>query len=197
MVLKEELQAMQERYNKNPWHDMALYAPPWLNKHDRLWRVFKDKSVLLKEGKVALARVVQANEILFRFSPRLDCPAHIVYSTDPLVLEHPAILTNMATKIYSYKNKPLEDVPETWRQVASCVTDEHSRVSFSIYTEYDGQTVELQFIPIIVFRNLLPWGKLCGNYLPVLTAPESKTVLILPKKYWTWKFKSAWSIGLT
>ena len=197
MVLKEEWKVMQERYNKNPWHDMALYAPPWLNKHDRLWRVFKDKAILLKKGKIVPARVVQANEALFRFFPRGDYPAQVVYSTDPVVLEHPEILANIAKKIWSYKNKPLQDVPEAWRQVAYCVTDEFSSASFTIYTEYDGQTVELQFVPIIVFRNLLPWGKLCGALLPVLTAPESKTVLILPKKYWTWKFKSAWSIGST
>lgn len=195
MVLKEELNAMQERCNKMPLHNVAIFAPKWLNRRDPLWRVFKDKDVLLKEGKVALAHIVQANEMLFDFFPREDYPAQIVFSTDPLVAEHPDILSNMAKKIYSYKNQPEETIPEEYRQIAKCIADEYDRTSYTIHTEHDGQPVTIQFVPVLIFRDLLPWGKLCGGFLPVLTSPNSKTVLTLPKRYWTGKFKLAWSVG--
>lgn len=195
MVLKEELNAMQEHYTQKPLRYIELCVPEWLNPRDPIGKVFKDKYVLLKEGKIALAHIVQANDLLFRFFPRGDYPATIIYSTDPLVAEHPHILVNMAKKIYSYKNKPEESVPEEYRQIAKCITSEYGRTSFTIHTEHEGQPVAIQLIHILIFKKLLPKGRLCGNFLPVLTSPDSKTVLTLPKRYWAKRFKRAWSAG--
>lgn len=195
MVLKEELYAMQERYDKKPLGYIDICAPEWLNPRDPIGSVFKDKYVLLKEGKVALAHIVQANDLLFRFFPRGDFPAQIVYSTDPLVVDHPDILSNMAKKLFSYKDKPAETVPEEYRQIAKCVTSEYDRTSFVIHTEHNGQPVAIQFIPVLIFKKFLPWGRLCGSVLPVLASPNSKTVLTLPKQYWTEKFRRVWSAG--
>lgn len=193
MVLKEELNAMQEHYSKKPLCYIELCAPEWLNPRDPIGKVFKDKYVLLKEGTVVLAHIVQANDLLFKFFPRGEYPAAIIYSTDPLVAEHPYILVNMAEKLYSYKNKPEESVPEEYRQIAKCITNEYDRTSFTIYTEHEGQPVAIQFIPVLIFKKLLPKGRLCGNFLPILTSPNSKTVLTLPRQYWTKSFRRAWS----
>ena len=195
MVLKEELSIMQQRYSQKPLCNVEIYAPEWLSSRDPLWKVFRDKSLLLNEGTVAFAHIVQANEFLFKFFPWRDYPAHIVYSTDPLVAENPYILSSMAMKLYSYKNKPEETVPEEYRQVARCLTNEYDHTSFTIHTEHAGQPVTIQLIPVLIFRKLLPWGRLCGGFLPVLTSFNSKTVLILPKQYWTRKFRHAWSFG--
>lgn len=193
MVLKDEFKAMQERYSQNPLQNVEIYAPDWLNSRDPMWRIYTDRSLLLKQGKVTPAYIVQANEYLFKFFPRGDYPAHLIYSADPYVAEHPEILKKLADEIYSYKNKPLDTVPKEWREVAQCITNERDRTSFTIAMTHDGYHIELQLLPIMVFRKLLPWGRLCGSYLPVLTSPESKAVLILPKKYWTGKFRRAWS----
>lgn len=195
MVLKEELNAMQERYDKKPLSYVEICEPEWLSPRDSIGKVFKDKYILLKEGKVVWAHIVQANELLFKFFPRGDYPAAIVFSTDPLVAEHPYILADMARKIYSYKNKPEESVPEEYRQIAKCITNEYDRTSFTIYTEHEGQPVAIQFIPVLIFRKLLPSGRLCGSFIPVLATPNSKTVLTLPKRYWTGKFRRAWLAG--
>lgn len=195
MMLKEELYAMQESYGKKTLGYIDICAPEWLNPRDPIGRVFKDKYVLLREGRVVLAHIVQANELLFNFFPHGDYPAQIVYSTDPLVAEHPYILSNMAKKIYSYKNNPEETIPEEYRQVAKCIANEYDRTSFVIHTEHEGQPIAIQLIPVMIFRKLLPWGRLRGGFLPVLASPNSKTVLILPKRYWTGKFTRAWSIG--
>ena len=186
---------MQERYDKKPLSYVEICAPEWLSPRDPIGKVFKDKYVLLKEGKVALAHIVQANELLFKCFPRGDYPAAIVYSTDPLVAERPYILADMARKIYSYKNKLEESVPEEYRQIAKCITNEYDRTSFTIHTKHEGQPVAIQLIPILIFRKLLPRGRLCGGFLPVLTSPDSKTVLTLPKQYWTGKFRRAWLAG--
>ncbi len=195
MLLKEELNAMRERYDKKPLHNVEIYAPKWLNPRDPIGRVFKDKYVLLKEGKVALAYIVQANELLFKFFPHGDYPAQIVYSTDPLVLENPYILSNMAMKLYSYKNKPEETIPDEYRKIAKCITNEYDRTSFVIHTEHEGQPVAIQLIPVLIFRKLLPLGRLSSGFLPVLASPNSKTVLVLPKRYWSGRFRRIWSIG--
>ena len=195
MVLKDELKAMQERYDRDSSHRVNIYAPEWLNPIDPLRRVFRDKTILLEEGKVAFACIVEANVSLFKFFPREDYPAYIVYSTDPIVAEHPQILSNIASRIYSYKNEPLDTVPKEWQDLAKCISYDYSRGFFTIQKEHDGQIVALRFIPILVFRDLLPCGKLCGSLLPVLTTPKSKTVLILPKKYWGRRFRRAWSFG--
>jgi hypothetical protein len=54
---------------------------------------------------------------------------------------------------------------------------------------------EMHFAPILIFRELLPLGKICGQHLPILTVPETETVLVLPKKYWSAAFKLAWCFG--
>lgn len=195
MVLKEELIAMQEHYSKKPLSYVEICAPEWLSPRDPIGKVFKDKYVLLKEGKIAWAHIVQANDLLFKFFPRGDYPATIVFSTDPVVVEHPYILADMARKIYSYKNKPDEFVPEEHRQIARCITNEYDRTSFTVYTEHEGHTLAIQLIPVLIFKNFLPMGRLRGGFLPVLTTPNSKTVLTLPKQYWTSKFRRAWLAG--
>ena len=195
MVLKEELYAMQERYGKKPLSYIDICVPEWLNPRDPIGRIFKDKYVLLKEGKIALAHIVQANEALFHFMPWKDLPAQIVYSTDPLVVEQPEILSNMAKKLFSYKDQPEEIVPEEYRQIAKCITNEYDRTSFVIHTEHNGNPVSMQFLPVLIFKKFLPWGRLCGSFLPILASPNSKAVLALPKQYWTKKFRREWSAG--
>lgn len=192
-----ELQKMRASYAKNRLTNIHLSRPGWLyNSEDPMSKIYKEKKTLLQKGDVCYAYVVQANTILFELFPPLDCPASIVYSTDPAVANHPEILEEIATNIFSYKNCDLETVPEKWREMARITTDEYDRTNVTFTVEYQGKEIEFRFMPIMVYRKLVPKWKLCGNLLPLLTAEGCESVMILPKKYWSDAFVYLWGEGM-
>lgn len=195
MELYDELKEMQSRYERKPLRYIYLKRPEWLRASDPMSLFFSEKKALLKNGSVCYAYVVQANTILFNWLPHTDHPAHIVYSTDPYIEEHPDILEETAHAIYQYKDVPLDLVPEKWRELARVVTDERDRSGFTLSTERDGHTASIRFLPTMIFRKLLPRRKLIGSLLPIITSPDCNSVMVLPKRYWTKEFMSAWVQG--
>ena len=192
MDLTEELRQMQTAYARSPMRNIRLPRPAWMTNKDPMAAVYRDKAALLQRGQVVCAHIVQANTILFKLFPHNDCPAHIVYSTSPAVEKDPSILRELAHFLYYYKDQPLEQVPQQWRDIARVITDEYDRSGFTFSLEVNGEQITAHMIPAMVFRKLLPRRTLLGSFLPVLTCPESSTVLILPKRYWTAEFKKAW-----
>ncbi|MBP3415217.1 MAG: hypothetical protein J6L81_08495 [Clostridia bacterium] len=192
---KEELFQMREKYNKNRLADIKLKSPEWLDSKDALSEIYAKKSILLQRGEIVYANIVQANNILFEKTPKYDCPALIVYSKDPYFTENPQVLYTVSRRIYSLKDKDLDTIPKEWRRIAMSITSEHDSSSFIFSMDFDGRSFEFHMVPIMVHRKLLPKGKLCGMLLPVLTVEDCKTVLILPKKYWSKNFTKAWTEG--
>lgn len=192
MELYDELKEMQNRYEKKRLRIIYLKRPDWMRASDPMTLFFSEKKTLLKSGSVCYAYIVQANTILFDWFPHTDHPAHIVYSTDPYIEEHPDILEEAAHAIYKYKDVPLDLVPDEWRELARVITDERDRSGFTISTEREGRKIKIRFLPILIFRKLLPRRKLCGSLLPIIASPDCKSVMVLPKRYWTEQFKSAW-----
>ncbi len=192
---RNELQKMREDYKKNPLKDIKLSRPQWLDEKDPMSEIYARKSELLQRGVIIYASIVQANENLFKRFPSLDCPAHIVYSSDSYFFENPEGLYEIATQIYGYKGQSPDRVDDEWRKVAEVITDEYDRTDFSFSFNQDGRSVECRMIPTMVYRKLLPKKKLCGTLLPVLSVPDCKQVLILPEKYWSKEFKKAWTEG--
>ena len=192
----KELLQMRENYKRNPLKDIKLRRPAWLNLKDPMAEIYEKKSVLLQQGEIVYAHIVQANTILFNLFPPYDCPAQIVYSAETYFMKRPDVLKGIAWGIYNYKGKEPDTVPEEWKNVARVITDEYDRTDFSFMLNVNGQSMEYHLIPTMVYRKLLPKGKLCGSLLPVLTVPDCKQVMILPKKYWTKKFTEAWIKGM-
>ena len=190
-----ELQQMRENYKKKPLKDIKLSRPQWLDSQDPMSEIYVRKSELLQRGEIVYASIVQANEILFKRVPSLDCPAHIVYSSDSYFFENPEELYEIATQIYGYKGQSPDRVDDEWKEVAEVITDEYDRTDFRFSLNRDGRPVECRMIPAMVYRKLLPKKKLCGTLLPVLSVPDCKQVLILPEKYWSKEFKKAWTEG--
>lgn len=193
---KDELYKMQSNYKNNPLRNLNLSRPDWLDFHDPMSRMYEEKSTILQQGKITYACIVQANNVLFHRFPAWDCPAQIVYSTNSHIDENPKQLYSIASKIFSYKDQPEDNIPDEWKDLAGAVTDEKDRNDFTFALNIDGQSAEYRMIPTIIHRKLLPKKKLCGNILPILTAPECSQVLILPKKYWTKSFKEVWVKGI-
>lgn len=191
----KELCQMVDDYRSHPLKDIRLHRPHWLDYSDPMSEMFTLKPKLLKKGQITYACIVQANTILFRHFPPWNCPAQIVYSTDPYVAEHPNFLREAAMKIYSYKGKSTAKVPKEWQELAKTITNEYSRACPTFAIEADGRSIECRMIPTIIHRKLLPKRKLYGCLLPILTIPKYKQILILPKKYWTKDFTDAWLAG--
>ena len=193
--LSYELYVMQNNYMNKPLRNIHLSRPAWLNSKDPMSEIYSKKSMLLQQGKVIYAHIVQANTILFHAFPPYDCPAQIVYSTDPYVAENPDILSDIAWKLYNYKNAPEEQIPSEWKEIARVIADEYDRSDFTFSMEFGGNSVEFHMIPTMIYRKLLPKRKLCGSLLPVLTVSGCKQILVLPKQYWTKKFTEFWVKG--
>ena len=194
--LYQELLQMRENYKNNPLEDIKLGRPSWLDSSDPMSEIYSKKTMLLKQGEIVYANIVQANTILFKKFPPFDCPAQIVYSTEPYFMEHAETLQEITWGIYQYKGQELDLVPDEWKDVARVITDEYDRSDFTLELNVDGKSLAYNLIPTMVYRKLLPKGKLCGNLLPVLTMPDCKQVMILPKKYWTEKFTEMWVEGV-
>lgn len=192
----KELVQMRENYKINPLDDIKLSRPGWLDSEDPMSEIYEKRSALLQQGEIVYAHIVQANTILFKIFPPIDCPAQIVFSAESYFMEQPAVLQDIAWEIYKYKGQALDTVPDEWKDVARVITDEYDRTDFTFSLKLDGQSIEYNMIPTMIYRKLLPKGKLCGNLLPVLTLPDCKQIMILPKKYWTKKFKEAWVAGI-
>lgn len=187
---------MRENYNNNPLRDIKLRCPSWLDSQDPMYEIYSKKAMLLQQGEIVYAHIVQANTIMFRTFPMVDCPGQIVYSSEPYFSEHPEILRDIAWKIYSYKGQELNTVPDEWREVARVITDEYDTSDFTFSLNLGERSLEYHMIPTMIYRKLLPKGKLCGNLLPVLALHMCKPVLILPKQYWTKNFVNAWIKGI-
>lgn len=193
---KEELYQMRENYKKKPLADIKLNRPTWIDSKNALSEIYEKKSVILQQGEIVYANIVQANNILFKKTPKYDCPAQIVYSKDPFLAENPQLLSDISRKIYSLKGRDLDTIPDEWKRIAMSITSEHDSSSFTFSMSLDDKSFECNMIPTMIYRSLLPKGRLCGTLFPVLTVTDCNQVLILPKKYWTKNFTKAWTEGI-
>ena len=193
--LYKELVQMRENYRRNPLQDIRLSCPEWMTAKDPMSEIYEKKAELLQHGEIVYACIVQANTILFHTFPRKDCPGQVLYSADPYLAENPEFLYDTARRIFSYKGRNRAAVPEEWQEVARVITDEYDRSDFTFSVRLNGNPVEYHMIPTMIYRKLLPRGKLCGSLLPVFTVPGCKQVMFLPKKYWTKAFQEAWVTG--
>lgn len=192
---KNELYQMQQNYENRPLKDIKLNRPDWLKDSDPMSRMYLEKSILLQKGQITYASIVQANNFLFNSFPPYNCPAQLVYSTESHFDEDIDKLYTIASYIYTYKDQPVDTIPDEWREIARVITDERDRTDFTFNWDINGKLTEFRMLPTMIHRKLLPKRKLCGNLLPVLTTPECSQILILPKKYWTKPFTQAWVDG--
>lgn len=196
---KNHLDVMRANYRENIITSKALPKPLWLQLHneDKLNVIFRDKDIVFQNGQIYYAYLVQANEILFDKNNKANAPAHVLYSTHPIVEKYPEFLENLGSEMFYYKGKPEEEIPKTLRNVVRIITDEYDRSSVNFNLKLPNpenpdeiiENVDVHFCPVMVFRKDIPNRVLQGSFLPVLVAPNhSPAVLILPKEYWTAPF---------
>ena len=95
---------MKNYYKNRPFQNIKLPRPSWLAKQDALSRLYDDKQTLFNDGEIYYAQIVQANELLFNPSSKIDAPANVIFSSNPIVNKFPYLLKTVAEKLYSYKD---------------------------------------------------------------------------------------------
>ncbi len=194
MDIKKEIERMRVKYYKKRLKDIKLPRPEWLTDRDELSAIYREKKELVTEGKIYYAHVVQANMLLF--DPRAvkhDCPCDLIYTTSPEADANPWILQALAHKLFSYKDKDPETVPEEWREIARVITDEYDRGQFSFTIRGQEGPMDVYFLPAMIYRSYIPRKTLYGSLLPILALPgKCSSVLVLPEKYWGKDYKKAW-----
>ncbi|MBQ8001525.1 MAG: hypothetical protein IJ298_10090 [Ruminococcus sp.] len=192
MNFKLSIERMRDNfYNSRP-DNIHLHRPWWMFVDDELSKIYKDKKVLLQQGKVYYACLMQANTKLFQKFPPFDYPAQIVYSTSFEVDENPLLLKDTIEEIYSYKYSD-ENPPEQWKDIVENIRNEKDRSILSFACSYDNARIDARMQTLMIFRKHLPTGILSGNVLPIIACPDAcDSVIVLPSEYWSDEFKEFW-----
>ena len=190
---EKELKIIREKYVKHPYQKKSLPKPYWMEGDD-LSVIYEEQNHLFQMGTIYYGYIVQANSYLFQKDPYINCPAAILYSTDDRLARNPAVLREVGTWLFSYKNT--DEAPEHVKGIVDCITDEKER-QFNVQMDInlkDGSQAVLYFTTVMIFRKHLPGGMIKGSFVPVIASPNMfKTVMVLPKKYWTKGFiKNCW-----
>lgn len=187
-----ELDKMRENFAQKRPRRMHLHRPWWMFADEELSKLYGEKAMLLAEGKVYYASLLQANVKLFSRFPPFDYPAQIIYSASAAIDEEPVALGALAEKLYSYKYSKAAP-PEEWREIVENIRNEKDRTAFCIEGSLENTRFTAKIQTIMVFRKHLPTRILRSGVIPVIACPgKCDSVLILPSEYWTRAFREAW-----
>lgn len=154
-------------------------APDWLKVMDPLAEVIEQQQLLLSEGQVVWAALIQADKLLFQPGPG-DLTASLVYSTDLHFDSRPDILRQIAAELAVQRGgtaAPLDEGDAIGRlPVPTLLTDR-----------------EVLHASIIAFRKHLPGEAFKGLVFPVLTHPGTSAVMVLPRRFWPAPLVSRWT----
>ena len=185
---QKELYEMREALSKARENRNITFAPrrpAWMSHADKLAAIFDDCDDLIQKGKVYYAAVVQANTLLFDKRSKEDCPAQVLFSTDPIFEKNPQELISVARMIYDGKECE-GDIPKDLSEAIYSVRLERDRDSYTFSIIVLGKKVSFTLATVLVFRDHIPKKVLNGELLPILYAPRRcESVIILPKEYWT------------
>ncbi len=163
-----------------------LRCPNWARR-DPLVQVFRDHSILLEEGRVVWAHIIQANSQLFGSGER-GCPGEIVY--DPAGAKGPRELAKVAGQMFSLKGTTPYD--PALREVADYLSDELTRV-FGRKVPRALSNEPLLYSTIYFTRRHLPHGRLCLPYFPILISDRCEgSTMVLPARWWPKELLELW-----
>ena len=165
--------------------------PSWMKPADALSEVVDRQALLLAEGRVVWAALVQANNLLYKAGAE-DCPAQVVYSRDPDFDARPAELRAIAQRIFKLKGATPSDPRE--KAIAAKVTNEMDRtMGWRLPIELTEHAVFSA--AIMVWRKHIPAGVLTGASFPVLVHPDTQAVMIVPVEFWPIELVKLWKNG--
>ncbi|MPQ43242.1 hypothetical protein [Clostridium tarantellae] len=163
--------------------------PMWLRQcEDKLGYddVFNNRKKLVKEGTIALATIVQANELLFSRGTE-DHPATMIYSSDIFFEENPKELERIAKMLFSLRNETLpEKILENKElmKIRDLLNDEYTPIFNVKIPDEITKNKEVYMDNIIIHRLDMPNFYLEQNTFPVVTHKDVKGLMALPSKFW-------------
>lgn len=167
---------------------LLLKAPPW-SAQDALARVTQSQQMLLEQGRVASAALVQANAQLWAPN-QSDSAALALWSEDARFETDTSRLRELALEVYDLKGQELaEDDP--LQPIAHYVTAESSRpLNAPLPAGWGEANARFYLSALLVWRAHLPCGFLTSTVLPMLVLPEkTDAVMILPAEFWADELK--------
>ncbi|WP_330305971.1 MULTISPECIES: hypothetical protein [unclassified Streptomyces] len=156
---------------------------------DPLLDILKQQDLLLEEGIVVWASLVQANELLFK-PGRHDHPAVVLYCTNPGFDDQPEGLRAVARKLFSVKGKLLAD--PVLQPFANMLCRELSREMRMPVPQSLTGSAAVYCTNVIVARRHLPARTLDHALFPLVIHPTCDATMILPSRFWPDELLSAW-----
>ena len=150
---------------------------------------FYDKYPFYIKGEVVYACLVQANTLLFKKQPAINCPAAIIFSYDDYYKNNPAELLKISRLLFSFKNKPNPN--EDIKLITDAITDEYKKYFNVPIPSYITEGRQVFYTTIMVYRLHLPQGRIVGPIFPIVSDPSRpKETYIVPKECWTVPLKN-------
>jgi len=166
-----------------------LSKPSWMLtvKDDRFESTYRDQRILIKEGRIAFACIVQANTLLFK-PGKHNCPAAMIFSEDTFFEEHPNKLGDIASQLFTIKGATCDD--EELQMFSDILADEKVTLFNYKVPEKLAYGKKVFFTSFMVHREHLPEGYIDFSYFPALICPEkTEASIILPSRYWAYEFR--------
>ena len=165
--------------------------PKWLDEEDGLYETHKDRQLLVQEGRLVWAHIVQANTMLFE-AGNVDCPACVVIGDDESVDGRILSLKTAGSDIFAMKGKVAEHDDPSLKPFAEMVTDEKARpMGMAIPPSLSEK--KIIFSTLLIRRKLLPDKMLSMSWFPVFVLPEKSVGCeMLHKSYWSKELRRLW-----
>jgi|GEM_PF-722603 len=156
----------------------------WLRNTRQYKETLWDKKPLYINGQVVYASLVQANSILFKKHPAINCPAAIVFSYDEYYKHHPRELHKISNLLFSYKDKT--NIHNDIKEITDAITDEYKKLHNVPIPTYLTEGRQLYYTTIMVYRCHLPKGYIVSSLFPIVSDfNKPKETYILPRQFWT------------
>ncbi|MDR0920626.1 MAG: hypothetical protein LBM93_15470 [Oscillospiraceae bacterium] len=166
-------------------------------KRDPVWWVYLEEETLSKEGRLAWAAVIQANEVLWSLDEIIDAPAFILVSGCKEFDYHPNYLKYQANSFADGKYKDNTNAHPAFKKVCEFVRKETTDVINNKFTLNIENKQWTSFITSLMLqRDRIPGQYITGEIMPVLHLPEKvNSTIMLPQEFWTEKFKEYYING--
>jgi hypothetical protein len=168
-----------------------LKPPEWCRSgKDELHAIYRDFDLLMKSGTAVWGALVQANTLLFSSGPH-DGPGDIVYCPQPHWHDDLHRLSDIAKRVSSLKSGSGTTLEE--KKIGDWLANERVRtMGHPVPKTIVGETPVLTGVTMFI-RKHLPNGMLSNSYFPLLVHPDTKTVIVVPARYWDSELVDIWN----
>lgn len=175
-----------KRYNR-----LCLPFFVWA-KDKRFQSQYRDQDILISQGEVVFAHIIQANTLLFQ-PGSMNHPAAILFSRDRYFDDHLEELLELGHNMFDLKGQTLDD-PEL-KKFAEVITDEMTALlNVKLPKKITGNR-EVYYTTIMLHRKHMPLGYLKTGWFPVLVLPDrTEACMFLPERYWDREMLELWKM---